>query len=108
METLGKLLLALGLVLVAGGLAFLLLSRSGGGRKPITETDPTLREDLERLLDDGTRGDPELPLRWTSKSVRKLAEGLRELGHEVSYRTVARLLRALGYSLQANRKTHAR
>jgi transposase len=79
--------------------------RPGGGRKPITETDPTLLEDLERLLDDGTRGDPELPLRWTSKSVRKLAEGLRELGHEVSYRTVARLLRALGYSLQANRKT---
>jgi transposase len=79
--------------------------RPGGGRKPITETDPTLLADLERLLDDGTRGDPELPLRWTSKSVRKLAEGLRELGHEVSYRTVARLLRALGYSLQANRKT---
>jgi transposase len=79
--------------------------RPGGGRKPITVTDPTLLDDLERLLDDGTRGDPELPLRWTSKSVRKLAEGLRELGHEVSYRTVARLLRALGYSLQANRKT---
>jgi transposase len=76
----------------------------GGGRKPITETDPTLVEDLERLLDADTRGDPELPLRWTSKSVRRLAEGLGELGHEVSYRTVARLLRALGYSLQANRK----
>jgi Rhodopirellula transposase DDE domain len=57
-------------------------------------------------VDAGTRGDPELPLRWTSKSVRKLADGLAELGHRVSYRTVARLLRALGYSLQANRKTH--
>ena len=57
-------------------------------------------------MDAGTRGDPELPLRWTSKSVRKLADGLAELGHTVSYRTVARLLRRLGYSLQANRKTH--
>jgi hypothetical protein len=65
-----------------------------------------LAKDLERLVDAGTRGDPELPLRWTSKSVRKLADGLTELGHRVSYRTVARLLRSLGYSLQANRKTH--
>jgi transposase len=80
--------------------------RHGGGRKRATDNDPGLLEDLERLVDAGTRGDPELPLRWTSKSVRKLAAGLLELGHEVSYRTVARLLRALGYSLQANRKTH--
>ena len=57
-------------------------------------------------MEAGTRGDPELPLRWTSKSVRKLADGLGELGHRVSYRTVGRLLRALGYSLQSNRKRH--
>jgi Rhodopirellula transposase DDE domain len=80
--------------------------RLGAGRKRVTETDPELLRDLERLVDAGTRGDPELPLRWTSKSVRKLADGLAGLGHKVSYRTVARLLRALGYSLQANRKTH--
>jgi transposase len=80
--------------------------RPGGGRKAATEADPRLAGDLERLVDAGTRGDPELPLRWTSKSVRKLADGLAELGHTVSYRTVARLLRRLGYSLQANRKTH--
>ena len=80
--------------------------RPGGGRKRVAETDPDLVKDLERLVDAGTRGDPELPLRWTSKSVRKLADGLVGLGHKVSYRTVARLLRALGYSLQANRKTH--
>jgi transposase len=80
--------------------------RAGAGRRPVTETDPGLAADLERLVDVGTRGDPELPLRWTSKSVRKLADGLGELGHTVSYRTVARLLRRLGYSLQANRKTH--
>jgi transposase len=79
--------------------------RGGGGRRPLSETDPTLIADLERLVDADSRGDPEQPLRWTSKSVRKLAEGLRELGHEVSYRTVARLLGSLGYSLQANAKT---
>ena len=79
--------------------------RAGGGRKPITETDPSLADDLERLVDPESRGDPEQPLRWTAKSVRKLAEGLRELGHEVSHQTVARLLRSRGYSLQANAKT---
>lgn len=79
--------------------------RPGGGRRPLSETDPTLIADLERLVDADSRGDPEQPLRWTSRSVRKLAEGLCELGHEVSYRTVARLLRSLGYSLQANAKT---
>ncbi|MCA1678963.1 MAG: ISAzo13 family transposase, partial [Actinobacteria bacterium] len=79
--------------------------RAGGGRKSLVESDPTLLCDLERLVDSDSRGDPEQPLRWTAKSVRKLAEGLRELGHEVSHMTVARLLRALDYSLQANRKT---
>jgi len=73
--------------------------RPGGGRKRASESDPDLISDLERLVDAGWRGDPELPLRWTSKSVRKLADGLAELGHLVSYRTVARLLRALGGSI---------
>jgi transposase len=92
--------------LEAGGtLAEGRVRRAGGGRKPITETDPTLLADLRRLLEADTRGDPELPLLWTSKSVRKLAEGLRELGHAVHFTTVAKLLRSLGYSLQANRKT---
>ncbi len=79
--------------------------RRGGGRKPLAEIDPTLVGDLERLVDPDSRGDPEQPLRWTAKSVRKLAEALRGLGHEVSHETVARLLRSLGYSLQANAKT---
>jgi hypothetical protein len=62
-------------------------------------------EDLERLLDDDSRGDPERPLRWTAKSVRQLAAALREAGHEVHFASVAKLLRSLGYSLQANAKT---
>jgi hypothetical protein len=79
--------------------------RPGGGRKPLTETDPTLLGDLERLVGVDCRGDPESVLRWTSRSVRHLAAGLRELGHGVRYVTVAKLLRGLGYSLQANVKT---
>ncbi len=79
--------------------------RPGGGRKSLTEKDATLLEDLERLVDADSRGDPERPLRWTAKSVRKLADELRELGHEVHFTSVAKLLRGLGYSLQANVKT---
>jgi hypothetical protein len=77
----------------------------GGGRKKATATDPTLLADLERLISPATRGDPMSPLRWTSKSVRKLAEELRDLGHSTSHRMVAEMLHALGYSLQANVKT---
>jgi transposase len=79
--------------------------RPGGGRKRTVDTDPTLRTDLERLVEPTTRGDPESPLRWTCKSVRKLAAELRARGHRVSHQLVAELLRELGYSLQANRKT---
>lgn len=77
----------------------------GGGRKKLIDTDPTLLSDLDRLIDPATRGDPESPLRWTCKSTYQLAEALQDLGHEVSQRTVYRLLIALGYSLQSNRKT---
>jgi transposase len=79
--------------------------RPGGGRKRAVQTDRTLQDDLERLIDPVTRGDPESPLRWTCQSVRKLAEELRQLGHATSHRMVADLLHELGYSLQANRKT---
>ncbi len=79
--------------------------RPGAGRKPLTETDPTLLCDLERLVDDSSRGDPEAPLRWTAKSLRKLASELRVQGHEISAASVAPLLRRLGYSLQGNAKT---
>ncbi len=79
--------------------------RPGGGRKRTVELDPTLRRDLEALIDPVTRGDPESPLRWTTKSVRRLAAELEREGHRVSYRIVGELLHELGYSLQANRKT---
>lgn len=69
------------------------------------ETDTTLRADLERLIDPVTQGDPESPLRWTCKSIRKLAEELRRMGHTASHRIVAELLHESGYSLQGNRKT---
>ena len=81
------------------------IRRPGGGRKRLVEKQPRLAEDLERLVEPVTRGDPESPLRWTCKSVRRLAEELKPLGHCVSYPVVAELLHALGYSLQANRKT---
>ena len=79
--------------------------RPGGGRKSTAVLDPALREDLERLVEPTTRGDPESPLRWTCKSVRKLAEELKAQGHQTSHRMVAELLHDLGYSLQANQKT---
>jgi hypothetical protein len=81
------------------------LRRPGGGRKRVTETDPELLRALEELVDPATRGHPESPLRWTCKSTDKLAEELTQRNHPVSDRTVARLLKLAGYSLQANRKT---
>jgi hypothetical protein len=80
-------------------------SGRGGGRKKTTALDPALLPALEALVDPTTRGDPESPLRWTCKSLRKLAGELQERGHRVSHQLVAELLQAAGYSLQANRKT---
>ncbi len=77
----------------------------GGGRKRQTQTDPTLLPDLEELVDPVTRGDPESPLRWSSKSTAKLAAELRAKGHRASTELVRRLLHQLGYRLQANQKT---
>jgi hypothetical protein len=81
------------------------LRLTGGGRKPLTDQDPTLLRALQALVDPATRGDPISPLRWTCKSADNLCEGLQAQGHVVSERTVNRLLHDLGYSLQSNRKT---
>lgn len=80
------------------------IRRPGAGRRPIEETDPTLRADLDRLIEPTTRGDPESPLRWTTLSVRNLADALQKGGHKVSHQTVSDLLHDMGYSLQANKK----
>ena len=79
--------------------------KPGGGRKRRVDTDPTLRSDLEAIVDYSTRGDPESPLRWTCKSLRRLSAELNAMGHQTSAPTIGILLHELGYSLQANKKT---
>jgi hypothetical protein len=77
----------------------------GGGRKCAEEHDPELAAALDKLVDPDSRGDPMTPLRWTSKSLRSLADQLRAQGHPVSPTLVQRLLHEAGYSLQSNTKT---
>jgi transposase len=77
----------------------------GAGRKKLTDKDVTLVADLESLVAPETRGDPESLLRWTTKSVRKLAEQLGEMGHGIGRQKVSELLHELGYSLQSLSKT---
>jgi transposase len=79
--------------------------QEGGGRKYIEEETPAILRRLEELIAPATRGDPMSPLQWTSKSTRYLMQTLNSEGHEISHMTVAHLLQALGYSLQAASKT---
>jgi Rhodopirellula transposase DDE domain len=79
--------------------------RPGGGRKPLSETDTSLLDDLRLLVEPQTRGDPQSPLLWTCKSLRKLSASLRDMGHEIGRTLVGELLHKIGYRLQANRKT---
>lgn len=78
----------------------------GGGRKRAQESDPELLNALDTLIEPETRGDPESPLRWTTKSTRNLADELTGVGHPISHNAVAGILRAQGYSLQGTRKTN--
>lgn len=80
------------------------IRRPGGGRKRLTDEDLTLLSDLDALVDPDSRGDPESPLRWTSKSMDHLAAALHAKGHKVSPRSVYNLLLRLRYSMQANAK----
>ncbi len=82
------------------------IRKPGGGRKRAVDQDKTLLRDLEALIDPVTRGDPESPLRWTCKSLRTLSSELEQRGHQISHRLVSQLLGNMGYSLQANSKTH--
>jgi biotin operon repressor len=81
------------------------IRQPGAGRKLVEEIDPTILKALESLVEPTTRGDPQSSLRWTCKSVTKLAEELQRLGHQVCPKTVYNLLQAMNYSLQSNRKT---
>jgi hypothetical protein len=78
--------------------------RPGGGRKKLVDRDASLLNDLLRLVEPATLGDPERPLRWVSKSHAKLAAALQAMGHIVSPQTVRRLLRQIGYRRQGNAK----
>jgi len=79
--------------------------RPGGGSPTLVATDPTLLENLGRLLEPATMGDPMRPLMWVSKSRAKLAAALREMGHKISASSIPKLLVLLKYSRQVNRKT---
>jgi hypothetical protein len=79
--------------------------RPGGGRKPLADGAPTLRADLLKLVEPDARADPMSPLRWTCKSLRRLADELAELGHQVSRTVIGAMLKAEKFSLQGNRKT---
>src|SRR3954465_7789754 len=81
------------------------IRRPGGGRKPAGETQPGLLKALGELVQSAIRGDPEAALLWVSKSQRHLARALTERGFAAGQKLVGRLLRRLGFSLQANRKT---
>lgn len=80
--------------------------KTGGGRKALGTKDATLESDLLKLVSAHQRGDPESPLTWTSKSLRKLSEELEKLGHKIGHVTVGKLLEKLGFTLQSNKKAH--
>ena len=78
--------------------------KAGGGRKLIEKKNPEIIQELDKLLEPYTKGDPMNPLRWTSKSTRALESALKEKGYKISDTTIGEILRAQGYSLQANKK----
>jgi len=81
------------------------IRRPGAGRRRAETCQPGLLEAIEALVDDAIRGDPEAMLRWVSRSQRRIVKALKDQGFNVSQKLVGRLLRQLGYSCQANRKT---
>jgi len=81
------------------------IRKPGGGRRRVEPEDQPFVSALERILSETTAGDPMTPLKWTVKSMRTLSTALRRLGYKQSPTTVRRVLRRMGYSLQANRRT---
>jgi len=80
------------------------LRKKGGGRKKITDKYTDILEKIKEILEPHTKGNPESPLKYTSRSVRKVSKVLNESGYKISHRTVSDLLDLLGYSLQGNKK----
>ena len=81
------------------------IRKAGGGRKKAINRMPELKSELGKLMEPAVRGEPDSPLLWTSKSLRKLSDELKLRGFDVSYRLVGEILNEEGFSLQANRKT---
>ena len=81
------------------------IRKEGGGRKKLTAVNPVLVRDLTRIMDENTAGDPMSLLKWTGKSTRKIADEMVNLGHSMSAMSICRILKEMGYSLQANVKT---
>lgn len=81
------------------------IRRHGAGRKKILDINPKIKANLESLIEPYSRGDPESPLRWTTKSLRKLSSELKAMNNNVSHEYIAYFLRSMKYSLQGNRKT---
>ena len=79
--------------------------KKGGGRKKAIDKYPKIKEELRKIIEPHTRGEPESALLWTSKSLRKISSELKAKGHTVSYRVVGEILKSEGFSLQANKKT---
>jgi len=79
--------------------------REGGGRKPIDTHHPDIKEQIESIISPYTRGDPMNPLRWCSKSLRKIAEAMKDKGYAISHVSIEKYLLENNYSLQSNRKT---
>ncbi|MDP1725350.1 MAG: ISAzo13 family transposase, partial [Bacteroidota bacterium] len=81
------------------------IRKEGGGRKKAIEKLPAIEKELDKLIEPALRGEPDSPLMWTSKSLRKLSAELKSIGFDVSHKLVGEILKSKGFSLQANRKT---
>lgn len=89
-----------------GGIEKNRVRRKGAGRKPLEETDSGITEKILSIADIDSIGDPESPLRWTTKSLRRISGALKKQGHTISHSKVGEILKREGFSLQATRKRH--
>ncbi|VAW67679.1 hypothetical protein MNBD_GAMMA08-2892 [hydrothermal vent metagenome] len=81
-----------------------LVRRPGAGRKIATEISPELVNDIEKIINGSTAGDPMKNLKWTCKSTRNIADELKKSGHKITHESVRAILKGQGYSLQINKK----